>query len=203
MNLQKSIGCFTLVTSALFWGGQAFATHNAWWLLDPGINCKPDGSNSASKLAYFGDLENTDYSDVNGAEVTCAVNLGGQFRGKFGGSIIEIHPTVPSLRAELFVTSRNPTVPLFCTANARTGTGSSFFSRQVVAATGSDAVQTLQVVPNATAAWGGTMGHATQFIPIRSLVYMCTIPKGDFNLGVSSILGYRTAVCANNTQCQD
>ncbi|HET6284070.1 MAG TPA: hypothetical protein VFH73_24145 [Polyangia bacterium] len=175
----------------------ALATHNSWTLADNGQYCQfRDGGTLGFTRWYWEGFYNG-YQPA-GMYVICPVNLGGQFNSQTGSPAIQVHATVPSLNSNVYYYDASPTDSVWCKAEARSATLSLYMSQTVTGA-GGTGYGTLTL--SSRTGWGGTLGSATMNVAIRSFGYLCFLPKPDPTLGASGIRGYRTNICANNSQC--
>ncbi len=181
-----SIAAFAGAVTLIVLAGTALATHNSWGLDDNAINCMAEWSGNA---AFFQGWES---NDAVGQEIDCPVDLGGMSNGSNGGSTIQVHATVPSLNSKVFFRNSATDDEVSCDFTAVGVDGSWWWSDTKTSPVG-PAVGVLTF--SSTSGWGGNLGHATMNLAIRSAAYECWVPA------TSAILGYRTNICANNSQC--
>jgi hypothetical protein len=172
-------------------GGPVFAVHKSWLLKNGGNQCVFTEPSMYSDDRRDGFIWNNGTSD---RFVSCPVAVSGRWASSNGPALNPSQSWANVLAANVYVRNATAGQSLYCTMQARLGSGSQLdflsFSRTATTTAAGDK----QLIVAYDGNWGTNSSlEQNQALTIRSLDFQCFIPK--YNNGLSGVYGYKVKTC--------
>jgi hypothetical protein len=186
-------------SSLLLLGGQAWASHKAWFLKHGGAECSfMVGMVHPLFGGDGGEMFLNNHASWNRSAI-CPINAAGRW-GSSGTTAFNPARWAEAKRAYVHVYNNNPNESVTCQAVARLRVsfapgGSLYYgTARSVSGVGAHTIELIQTV-NSMRSWGGAL-ETNESARLRSLDFQCTVPGNqDGTFPSSYVRGYGAAFC--------